>query len=267
MRRAANRKAARAGRCSAKSRPRNSKRPNYAFIFFMFVLSGVISCGASYALKTPHLLVKKISIDGVKLSDSEEIAAAAHYALKTNILLVRKTPALEKIGRLSEVAEVSMGRTLPDTMWIKVRERTPFAIVTNGLDFFMVQHDGLVFHAVRGPVGKLPLIEVDRSVCFEIGKPSNVPCVSYALEALKSAHRERLKVSKISIDHAGDMCLNMDSNFCVRLGQPDEIDEKMSKVRSALDYHPSIIKEAAYIDVSCPRAAVWKPKSVAEVSL
>lgn len=267
MRRTTSRKAVKSSGRSAKKMLRNSRRPNLVLLFWLFVISGAVGCGASYALQTPRLLVRQVKIEGVKLSDKEEISAAAGYVLKTNILLVNKKQALQKIAVLSEVQDVKMGRAFPDGVWIKVTERTPFAVVTNGPDSAMVQSDGLLFHAVAGPVAGLPVITVDQSVCLEMGKICASPCVSYGLEALKLARRERLAASKISIDRDGDMCLNMDSNFCVRLGQPDEIEEKMSKVRSALDYHPSIVRDAAYIDVSCPRAAVWKPKAVGEVSL
>jgi hypothetical protein len=53
----------------------------------------------------------------------------------------------------------------------------------------------------------------------------------------------------------------MDSNFCIRLGQPDEIVRKMSLVHRALDSRPSFV-EGEYFDVSAyPYQMVWKPKS------
>jgi hypothetical protein len=56
----------------------------------------------------------------------------------------------------------------------------------------------------------------------------------------------------------------MDSGFYVKLGQPDDIARKMSLLRSALAYRPSIAREAIYIDLSLPSAPVWRPKVVAQ---
>ncbi|MCL4499690.1 MAG: hypothetical protein M1335_05560, partial [Chloroflexi bacterium] len=84
---------------------------------------------------------------------------------------------------------------------------------------------------------------------------------------LKLACDGRIKVDKISIDHAGDMCLNMESDFYVKLGQPDDIARKMKLLHSVLVCRPSIAREARYIDLSSPSAPVWKPKMTAQAAL
>ena len=53
------------------------------------------------------------------------------YALgHNNLILVRKSPAICGIGKISEVASVRMGRVFPDGMWVEVRERKPFAVLS-----------------------------------------------------------------------------------------------------------------------------------------
>jgi hypothetical protein len=232
----------------------------------MFVFSLVLATGVTFALRTPDLCVKDISIRGVDLCNERDVRARAQSVVGENILLARKSPVLRRISALSEVAEVRMGRTLPDGMWVEVRERKPFAVIAYGDRHFMIQSDGLVFHRTCGPVTGVPLMEVAACEQPRLGVRMGSPDVAHALQALRHARRERLKVGKISIDHAGDMCLNMESDFCVRLGQPDEIAEKMKLLRSALDYRPSLAREARYIDLSCPRAPVWKPKSGAQAA-
>jgi len=143
---------------------------------------------------------------------------------------------------------------------IAVTERKPDAVITNGSQACLAQLDGTMFHRVTSRGARVPLIEI--AGCSEIrsGRKASSPKVRCALKVLDYARKERLKISKISVDPSGDICLNMESQFRVKLGQPDEISRKMTLLRRTLAYRPSIAREAIYVDLSCPSAPVWKPK-------
>lgn len=267
MKRAVTLKAAGRTCRSPKRIPPNTRKPNYKRLAVVFLTSIVAACGVSFALRTPALRIKSISVTGVKLADIEAVRDAAKYVLGKNLILARKSPAIGRISKISEVASVSMGRVFPDGMWVEVRERKPFAVLTVGSKYYMVQSDGLVFHELRDPEPGLPLVEICDIGQVRLGEIPPCRDISFVLEALKAACHEGICVEKISIDHAGNICLNMESNFCVKLGQPDEIPGKLSQVHRALVGRPSLAQEAAYIDVSCPSAMVWKPKSSAQVAL
>jgi hypothetical protein len=149
-------------------------------------------------------------------------------------------------------------------MWVHVTERKADAVVTDGQSNCLIQCDGLIFHETSGPISGIPLIELSDFQALQPGKIASSEQVRGALEIVRSAKEKKLSVGKISIDHDGDICLNMVSGFYVKLGQPDDIARKMSLLRSALEYRPSIAREAIYIDLSCPSAPVWKPKVVAQ---
>ncbi|MGB9619601.1 MAG: cell division protein FtsQ/DivIB, partial [Armatimonadota bacterium] len=112
----------------------------------------------------------------------------------------------------------------------------------------------------NGPVRGLPLVSVARCGPVQLGQKCVSADVANAVEVLKYARKCELLVAKISVDPLGDMCLNMGGGFYVKLGQPDDVARKMSILRATLTCRPSIAKEAAYIDLSCPSAPVWKPK-------
>lgn len=246
-----------------KKRPRNRRRPNYLLLFTIFLLSIGLSTAVSYALQTPKLVVKQVTIKGVRLADQAVVEKLGKQVLGKNILLLKKSSITSAIAGLSEVREVKMGRKFPNKVWIRVWERKPDAVITDGSKYCMAQSDGLMFHTVKGPVDGVPLLQIAglspiRESC-EAGKGG----AQYALQTLKYARTEKLKVRKISVDPVGDICLNIGSDFYVNLGQPDEIDKKLARVRTALVYRPSLVTEAAYIDVSCPKATVWKPRVAA----
>lgn len=246
--------------------PRNRPKPNYLLLFNCFLSSVVVSGLVAYALSTPSLAVRETKIDGVKLADKNLVQKATKTALGQNTLLLKKGPIVSDIRKLSEVKEVRMGRSFPDGVWVKVTERKADAVLSDNHEYCLVQDDGLMFHKVKGPVSGIPLVEVAKCDPIKAGKIASRSDVRYALEALRSARHEGLRISKISVDPKGDMCLNMRSELYVKLGQPDDIARKMSLLRNTLVYKPSIVKDAIYIDMSCPSAPVWKPKEVARAS-
>ncbi len=265
MRRDITRKGAQYGTRSARKVPRNTMKPNLGVLAGMFFLSIIVSCAAAFVLQTPILAIKKITITGLRFSDKKVVNAAAQYLREKNILLVGKGPALKKIGSLSEVADVKIGRTLPDKIWIKVSERKPFAILSNGKENYMVDSDGFIFHELKCPIKGVPLIKMDLSNKLCLGKIGSADDAHSALLVLECAHRKKLDVTKISIDHTGNMCLNITGKFYIKLGQPDELEYKISQVHNAIVGRPSVARDADYIDASCPRAIVWKPKQSAQI--
>ena len=246
--------------------PRNRPKPNYLLLFYCFMGSVIVSGAGSYALHTPSLAVKTAKIDGVRLADKSLVQKAAKTAFGQNTLLLRKSPIVSNIRCLAEVKDVKMGRSFPDGVWLKITERKADAVLSSSRGFCLIQDDGLMFHRVKTPVGGVPIVEVAKCDQIKIGKVACKPDVRFALDVLQSARREGLRISKISVDPKGDMCLNMKSKLYVKLGQPDDIARKMSLLRNTLVYKPSIAKDAAYVDLSCPSAPVWKPKEVAQVS-
>lgn len=246
--------------------PRNRKRANYFLLFCAFALSVVISGTVSFALRTPKLAVSEVRIQGVRLSDRVAVRRAGDRALGQNILLLRKSPILRLIGRLPEVKEVKIGRTFPDKVWVRVYERGASAVLTDGSRYCMVQDDGLMFHRTKGPVEGLALITIPPCERLVVGGKVRSQASRHALKVLTCARKEGLKLGKISVDVRGDICLNMGSDFYVKLGQPDDIASKMRLLRRVFAYKPSIANDAIYVDVSCPSAIVWKPKMVAQAA-
>ena len=253
---------ARLRRCASTRIPRNRTMPNYLALLCWFTAAVLLSGAAAYALRTPNLDIDEIQIRGVRLADRAAVEKAGKRALAQNIVLLRKSPIANDIAALNEVEKVTIGRRFPRTVRINVYERKPHAILTDSREFCMIQRDGLMFHATDGPVEGIPLISVDICDSIQPGKIARGPQVAYALDVLRCAQENGLKTAKISVDHRGDMCLNMGSDFYVKLGQPDEIARKLSLLQRALTCKPSLAKESEYIDLSCPGSTVCKPKKV-----
>lgn len=249
--------------------PRNHPKPNIKLLLSLFLISAAVGCASSYAVQTPALTIKEVVVRGIHCADKAQVHQAASSVLGKNIILLRKGPVLDRIRSVHEVESVKIGRTPPGKVWVELKERTAGGILDCGANCYLVQNDGLAFHKVaRGESpardAGIPVLEVTDHGRVSEGIRCSSRGVKCALQIAKLARERRLKVAKISVDRLGDICLNMGSGFYVKLGQPDEIAKKMSLLRDALVYKPSLAREAAYIDLSCPTAPVWKPKSGAD---
>ena len=214
----------------------------------------------TFVLMTPRLNVAKVEIKGVELADASIVDKAASRSIGQNIILLRTGPVLKQVAALSEVKQVKMGRKFPNRMWLRVWERKADAVLATGSGCYLVQSDGFVFHRVPCPVKGVPTVQVVGDHKLKVGKMAGSPSIKCALRILGIASSKGIKLGEISVDPCGDICLNMGSDFCVKLGQPDDIALKMTKLRTALTRRPSIVRDGEYLDLSCPDAPAFKRK-------
>lgn len=240
--------------------PRNRRKPNYLLLFCILALVSLVVGSTTYILTAPAMNVAKVETKGVRLADAKAIDKTVSRAIGHNIILLRTSPILSEVGRLSEVKLVKMGRKFPDGVWLRVWERKADAVLASKGGLYLVQSDGFVFHKVKALPKGISVVDVTGATRLKVGQTAGSPSIKCAWQVLDIARRQGIKLGKISVDPHGDICLNMGSDFRVKLGQPDDIALKMSLLRHALVERPSIVREGAYIDLSCPSAPVWKPK-------
>lgn len=246
--------------------PANRRKPNYSLLFLIFFFSVLVSGAVGFALSSPDLVVEEVKIDGVQICSREAVKAAAEKALGKNIICLRKSPILAEISSLPEVDQVKMGRSFPDKVWVRIWERKPDAVLNCSNTYYLIQQDGLVFHKCAAPERGTTLVCVADGGSIKVGQKASSGDVRHALKVLEALRGQRLTAAKISVDPEGDICLNMGSDFYVKLGQPEEIGRKVSLLQRVLSWEPSIAQKARYLDFSCPSAPVWKPKTVAQAA-
>ncbi len=241
---------------------KNRRKPRYMLLFVIFLLSATL-CGISvYVYNCEDFVLSKIVVTGTSILEKDRVEAAADYCLGEHSLLISKSTVMSRVESISEVDSVEVWRTWPDQLNIKVTERKPVCVLTDGKSFVMLDSGCFAFHKTSGRVENIPLIVVAGCDGVEVGQTVDDYEVKSAVRTAIEASREHLNVAKISVDHVGDMCLNMDSGFLVRLGQSEQLAEKVTVIRRVLSLRPKIEQEARYLDVSYPEAPVWMPESV-----
>ncbi len=241
-------------------RVRNRRKPNRKLLLGILCASALIAGGLSFAVQSPFFVVRQVEVRGLRFADRASVKQIAGACLGQNIFALRKGRVASRIRRLQEVADVRIGRRLPGSVWVRVIERSPAAALLVDGGCVVLQGDGLAFHLLKNAPKKIPVIDVKDCGSVLVGSKCCRDDVRHALEVVRLCRERSLDVAKISVDRAGDMCLNMGSGLEVKLGEPAELREKISKLQEALLCKPSLARDAAYINLSCPSACAVKMK-------
>lgn len=262
--------AARARRRTTRNRKRFSIR-RLVWPFVILLMAAGLGVGGQRVLESPELRIAKVRVSGTRLIDGASVEADVKRVIQQdrsffgryhNILILPKRRIVRRLlADHPEVRSVVIGRILPKTVVVRVQERRTFATVTNGAGFWLVDRDGLAFHRTNGPIASVPTVELPPDAAIRLGRRIDHSGIAPALACVDGCRPLKRKIDKISVDQAGNLCLNIGSDFYVKLGQPIEIPEKLKKLSEIIQSGQGIGEDALYIDVSCTERPVMKPKA------
>jgi hypothetical protein len=218
------------------------------------------AAGCYYLFTCPQLKITSVKVRGTNLINSAALAKDVEFAVGRNILIISRRQIASRIAKWPEVKDVTIGRVLPRTLVVRVQERRPYMALTNGSSFWLADETGLPFHQVNRIPKSVPLATFPPEIRVRLGHRITHSDFSDVMRCIQAARAIGCPVHKISVDRTGNLCLNMGSEFYVKLGQPVEIREKLETVSKILTARPDIGEKALYIDVSCNERPVWKPK-------
>lgn len=237
----------------------------------LLILTG-IGMGCKYAVTTPELRISRVNVRGTRLLDETAVKTEVWRTIKSdnglfgryqNILTFSKTRILTNLKNHPEIKSVRIGRLLPRAVMVQVEEHKPCATVTNGQVFWLVEKNGLLFHQVHSVPSFTPAIILPPGTPVKLGQMAAGSGIAPALKCIGLWNGlvtdRKSRVSKISVDPVGNLCLNIGSEFYIKLGQPVEIAEKLKSL-SRIISETDIVDNALYIDVSCPGHEAWKSK-------
>lgn len=240
--------------------PRNTPKINWKALFNIFMLFMFLTIAGIYVFQTPDLDIDEVRIEGAHLADSVQLDDIKEWALDRNIILFPKKQMVESLMGMHEIKAVRISRHFPDIIKVRIFEKQPVASLKVSDGYAYIGCDGLAFHKSNVPAKGFPVLYAAGCDKLVLGKPSLDANFEYVVNTLKSVRKERLGCKKIFVDRKANLCLNMNSGLLVKLGQPDDIPNKIRQLRLTLEYKPSLEREALYVDVSCPDEKVYMPK-------
>ncbi len=244
-------------------RPRRRKKINWRRIglFFLTIVTlTAIALAIYFILHNPKLAVKKIKVVGAEGDLERRLKlAVAPIAINRNIFLIRKDKIVSLASSELEIKSAQVRRDFPRTIVLSVKLRKPFATVTTQNGTVFIDEQGIAFKKCFNPeTCGLPWIVVGGGELRLGQKCSGL--VKEAVECVAKAQDFGVNIHKMSVDPAGELCLNVLSNFQVKLGAAEYLDQKLVVLEKLLDGYPDLFNRAEYVDISCPKAPAVKWK-------
>ena len=234
-----------------------------ARIFVMLLVVAIfIFCAAIF------FKITDIVVEGNNLYTDEEVVYASGLALGDNLLAVSRGTVAGRIqASLPYVEDVQVGRALPGTVTVTVRESDAVYAVyaANGTVWLMNSSGKLLEQASPGASSYPWLVGVtvqtpqagDQAVCAETEALDAALTVIQLLEATDYLP----KIVEIDVTKPYDIILRYESLYEIHLGGVDQMEYKMRYLTAILA--DSQIAEGGIIDLTLEKenAAVFKPWS------
>jgi hypothetical protein len=110
---------------------------------------------------------EQLRIEGAALTDPNDIEAALQDLRGENLFRLTTGPSEAAVGELATVADATVSVRLPDTLFVRVKERVPILVWAVGARRYLVDATGALFtradEAPPAEVAALPVVEDRRA--------------------------------------------------------------------------------------------------------
>lgn len=224
--------------------------------FLLVTIGALAAVAVAYAIaySTPVFALRTVEVSGAPPALAREIRTATSDLSGRSLVAVDADQVEGRLRALPAIAGVSVDRSFPHTLVIRVAPERPVAVVRRGRASWLVTGSGKVIRAIEtGTQRHFPRLWLAKGATIRLGgeiPPGFVP----ATRALAEAHAVGLgsRVKGIR-PHGEELTLVLRRGTEIRLGRATEVGLKLtvaSKVLQRLDDVP------AYVDVSVPQRAV-----------
>jgi cell division protein FtsQ len=232
------------GAQSVPAQRRRHADPWRAGLFGVLILA--IVAGAAWALLGSSLLVvRHVDVSGNRLVTAAQVRSAARIPVGQPLVRVNTEGAARRVEQIAAVQSAAVSRSWPNTIVIRVVERTPALAVAVAGGYDLVDEYGVIVRwAARQPPG-LPLLTAPPSVL------RGSPQVHAAALVLRQLPRTlRAKVISVSAPSATAVTLHLARGVAVLWGSPGQAAQKSAELALLLRTH------AHFYDVSDPSTVV-----------
>jgi cell division protein FtsQ len=215
---------------------------------------------AGALLWSPRFRLRRVELSGLRMLDSRQVILRAD--LKPGITLGRlSTGAIrDRLQAIPAVESASAARRWPEGLAIVVHERIPAAFIRRGKGIIFLDRGAVGFTAPRADTAGLPELKGFRVNLARLGRPQRSRALRVAMTVLAAAQENAMPVSQVVAAAPNQLELRLSDGTALRLGRPEQLRLKLSQAKVALlQLQP--LHRVEYIDVSCPDAAVWKPRA------
>lgn len=213
-------------------------------------LVGVALAGWSVGA-SPLFEVRRVRVEGNRRLSDAEVARLTGVRAGENILTLSTGRIERSIMRSPWVGSASVERSLPSTVVVLVRERTPVAWVKDPSGFVILAGDGTVLD--RRPTEPRSLVGLGRSrTALRPGSRAADlgPSLSVAGSLPPALRREVASIRAVG----GEIHLRLDGGAGVLYGRPDSLQEKNAALVEVLEWSAERGAELRRVDLRAPRS-------------
>lgn len=180
--------------------------PFFKAALFLLLVSGSGYAIHHYAIASPRFQVRHVRVEGAKALSSEEVLRAAHITEDDNLLFLNTTTIASKVEQLPYVRQCAVFRAYPDTLILRLQERSPKAILVVENHAFELDGGGKVLRELSAQLAAgLPLItNVPGLTAVETGQELDSPALKAAIKLWDTLSAtpilKELKLSEISAE-------------------------------------------------------------------
>jgi cell division septal protein FtsQ len=241
-------------------RKRKRRRLNWGPILIVLLL-GNITAGVFFSKLTS---VVRVQVRGVPSWDRPRVEAILLAAKDTPAMVLNPHRVESEVQALPEAEVARLSRNVFGRANLAVQYREPVARV-QAKRLVGLTYEGVLYPAHSLPPG-LPIVRPPKESALPlIGFVGswNPGEVAQVCDQTRDLALNRTVI--VSVDSQGGVCLNIGSGGAVQLGQPTELEAKLSLVRRKLQEDPSFLERLEYLDVKAPDRPQQKLKDQARL--
>jgi cell division septal protein FtsQ len=199
-------------------RRRAGRKPRRASL--LYILEAIVCLSAmgafgyavsTYVIDSPHFQVKTILIDGANVLREETILDAAQVTSSDNALFLDGSGPADRVTALPYVKTAEVSRAYPDTIIIRVEERTPVATLLIHHRAFELDRGGVVLR-------ELPVLSTHAGPLI-----TNVPNLDVVSPGEQLTHEGLLRTLQFWEHFSGSVLANEVTVSEISLAEADMI--------------------------------------------
>ncbi|HAQ08638.1 MAG TPA: cell division protein FtsQ [Bacillus bacterium] len=194
-------------------------------LFFILIASVVY-------FQSPLSKVRKISVSGNESYSYEQIVEKSEVSFQSNVWKISRKEIEEKLEKLQEIKNATVGVNLPNTVSIEIEEFSRLAYISSGKDFYPVLENGNILGEKQ--IDEIP-VNAPILIGFEEGKVLDEMIDS--LEVLPE-----VVINSISEIHSKPVKTDV---FLIKLYMNDgfEVNATLRTFSEKMAHYPSIVSQ------------------------
>jgi cell division protein FtsQ len=236
-------------------------------LFLGLILLIPIGAGVYFILSLPIWRIQDVVVSGTKLLSSEEIKDLSGVPISENLFLTSFARVRNNLRQITAIKSFHVYRLPPATVYIKIEERQPVAVVILRDKSAIIDEAGFVLNRTPGltlnlaDMADLPVVSGVASTDVSADGQIN-PHLSRLITDIILDLAKRLGSPRIQLETGGfeRITFKLDDLLKVKIGRDEEIRRKMEVFKALLKVIEGKWGTVEYVDVRYPDNPVIKYK-------